>query len=257
MTIAEQIRDQIARFNKDYVFTASDFDIQNKGAVVKSLQRLASAGEIFKLAKGKYYKPRSTEFGTLKPSAYQIAKDFIEDNGKIIGYITGYTSYNAMGLTTQISSQIQIGTNKYRRTIKRDRYMISFIVQPNKITSNNIGILRILDAIRFIREIPATTPNEACLRLKEIIKALEDDQVGLLVKCALNYTNYVRALCGAILEDISCDNKLLMQLHASISSVTRYKLPISDSALPTKQNWNIYEPTRKLIALCQCCTSSF
>ncbi len=245
MTIAEQVRNQIARFGKDFVFTASDFDIQNKGAVVKSLQRLASAGEISKLAKGKYFKPRSTEFGSLKPSAYQIAKDFIEDDGKIIGYITGYSAYNALGLTTQISSQIQIGTNKYRRTVKRDRYTISFIVQPNKITSNKIEILRILDAIRFIREIPAATPNEACLRLKEIIRSLDDNQVGLLVKCALNYTNYVRALCGAILEDISCDDKLLMQLRVSISSVTRYKLPLSDSVLPTKQNWNIYEPTRK------------
>lgn len=127
---------------------------------------MAQGGELQKLAKGKFYKPRRTQFGVLKPSAYQIAKDYVERDGKLIGYITGYSAYNALGLTTQISSYIQIGTNKYRRSVKREKYTISFIVQSNTITRNNIELLRILDALRFIREIPGTTPDDACMRLK-------------------------------------------------------------------------------------------
>lgn len=247
MNVAKEIKKKIAGFPDDYVFTASDFDFepQNQAAVVKSLNRMAKSGEISKLAKGKFYKPRKTQFGVLKPSAYQIAKDFIERDGKIIGYITGYSAYNALGLTTQISSYIQIGTNKSRRSVKREKYTISFILQQNPITKKNIEILRILDAIRFIREIPATTPNEACLRLKEIVRNLNDEQREMLVKCVAKYTNYVRALCGAILEDIGCNDSILESIRKTLNGVTEYKLPISESVLPTKQNWRIYEPSRK------------
>lgn len=247
MNISKEIRKKIVVFPDDYVFKASDFEMesQNQSAVVKALNRMAASGEITKLSKGKFYKPRKTQFGELKPSAYQIAKDYIERDGKLIGYITGYSAYNALGLTTQISSYIQIGTNKSRRAVKRDKYTISFIMQQNTITKKNIEILRILDAVRFIREIPATTPNEACIRLKEIIKDLNDEQKEMLVKCSLKYTNYVRALCGAILEDIGYDGNSLDSIRKSLNGVTNYHLPISESVLPNKQNWRIYEPARK------------
>ena len=247
MNITKEIRKRISNFADDYVFTASDFDfgIDNQAAVVKALNRMAKSGEITKLSKGKFYKPRKTQFGELRPSAYQIAKDYIEKDGKLIGYITGYSAYNALGLTTQISSYIQIGTNQYRRSVRREKYTISFIKQPNPITKKNVEILRILDAIRFIREIPATTPDEACLRLKEIIRNLDDEQREVLIRCLLKYTNYVRALCGAMLEDIGCDSNLLVTIKNSLNGVTEYKLPISESVLPTKQNWKIYEPSRK------------
>ena len=247
MSVTKEIRKRISNFADDYVFTASDFDFgaDNQAAVVKALNRMAKSGEISKLSKGKFYKPRKTQFGELRPSAYQIAKDYIEKDGKLIGYITGYSAYNALGLTTQISSYIQIGTNQYRRSVRREKYTISFIKQPNPITKKNVDILRILDAIRFIREIPATTPDEACLRLKEIIRNLDDEQREVLIRCLLKYTNYVRALCGAMLEDIGCDSNLLVTIKNSLNGVTEYKLPISESVLPTKQNWKIYEPSRK------------
>lgn len=247
MTISKAIKQKIITFPDDYVFTIADFDFksQNQSAVVKALNRMAKSGEISKLAKGRFYKPRKTQFGELRPSVYQIAKDYIERNGKLTGYITGYSAYNALGLTTQISSYIQIGTNKSRRSVKREKYTISFILQRNPITRNNIEILRILDAVRFFREIPATTPDDACVRLKEIIRNLSNEQKGMLVKCLMNYTNYVRALCGAILEDVGCDKNLLESIRTSLNGVTEYRLPISEMVLPTKQNWRIHEPSRK------------
>ena len=247
MNITKEIRSKIAKFSEDYVFTISDFEMatQYQSAIVKALNRMVKSGDISKLSKGRFYKPRKTQFGELKPSAYQIAKDYIERDGKIIGYITGYSAYNALGLTTQISSYIQIGTNKSRRSVKREKYTISFILQQNTITKKNIEILRILDAIRFIREIPATTPDDACVRLKEIIRNLNEKQKELLVKCVIKYTNYVRALCGAILEDVGCNKNLLESIRKTLNGITEYKLPISESVLPTKQNWRIYEPTRK------------
>ncbi len=241
MKISDIIANKIDRFPVDYVFTYQVFEVEvsRKNSVVKALTRLADSGKIVRLSKGKYYKPRNTQFGTLKPSAYQIAKDFIEQDGKQIGYLTGYTAFSSLGLTTQISSYIQIGTNKYRRAVKRENYIISFIVQPNAIIPKNIELLRILDAVRFIREIPGTTPDEACLRLIEIFRELSTEQKSAMTTLALKYTNSVRALCGAILELTGANHLLLKKLQKSLNGVTEYKLPISETVLSTKSNWHI------------------
>lgn len=52
MNVTKEIRRRIARFSEDYVFTASDFEIetQNQSAVVKALNRMVKSGEISKLA---------------------------------------------------------------------------------------------------------------------------------------------------------------------------------------------------------------
>jgi hypothetical protein len=241
MKIIEQITSAIDRFPTDFVFTYTDVAVERgkEATIVKSLNRLAAADVITKLSKGKYYKPRQTQFGALKPSPYQITKDFIEKDSKLIGYLTGYSVFNDLGLTTQISNTLQIGTNKYRRAVKREIYTISFIVQPNTITKDNIGLLRILDAVRLIKEIPATTPNEACTRLKEIFRELTPEKRAKLTNLALQYTNSVRALCGAILESVGTEQVLLDKLQKSLNGVTDYKIPISENILPTKTKWRL------------------
>ena len=52
MNVTKEIRRRIAGFSEDYVFTASDFEIetQNQSAVVKALNRMVKSGEISKLA---------------------------------------------------------------------------------------------------------------------------------------------------------------------------------------------------------------
>ena len=74
MNITKEIRKRITKFADDYVFTSSDFDLgtDNQAAVVKALNRMAKSGEISKLSKGKFYKPRKTQFGELRPSALPL-----------------------------------------------------------------------------------------------------------------------------------------------------------------------------------------
>jgi len=52
----------------------------------------------------------------------------------------------------------------------------------------------------------------------------------------------VRALLGAMLEYIGRPTAIVRK---SLNGVSSYKLPISESVLPNKSNWNIYEPARK------------
>lgn len=241
MKVSEKIANKIERLPTDYIFTYTDFDIdvRRKDAAVKALNRMTAAGKISKLSKGKFYKPRRTQFGDLQPSPYQIAKDLLEQNGELVGYITGYNAFNDLGLTTQIPAALQIGTNKYRRAIKRGMYNISFVVQHNKITKKNIELLRILDAIRFVREIPATTPDEACSRLISIISQLPEEKIKMLATLVMKYSPAVQALCGAILENIGVEESIVKKISDSLNHVSTYNMSISESVLSNKNNWRL------------------
>ena len=138
-------------------------DQGNEGKAIKALavknNRAISAETILSKIKTKVQDPYS-----------QVVKDLLEEDGKIIGYLTGYSIYNQLGLTTQVSNTIQIGKNEIRPGFKRERYTIAFIKQKNTLTKENIPLLQILDAIRYIKKIPDATIESSCRRLSVILK---------------------------------------------------------------------------------------
>jgi len=241
LKIIDIVENKIDKIPLNYIFTYSDFISDNKGesSIIRALNKLAREGKISKLSKGKYYKSRSTKYGDTKPSAYEIVKDFIEKDGKLIGYLTGHAIYSDLGITTQISNKIQIGTNKYRRSLKRDKYTVSFVVQPNHITKDNYELLQVLDSMRFIKQIPASSPNEVCERLKWFVSQLSPQKRTTIVNLSLKYTDAVRALLGAILEDMNAEDQLLQKLKKTLNEISEYKLDISEKTLPNLKSWRI------------------
>jgi len=230
----------IDRFPKGYIFTYGDVDtdVQKKEAVIKALNRMVAAGKISKLSKGKFYKPESTQFGDLQPDRKQIVKDLLEDNGKITGYLTGLSIYNQLGLTTQVSNTLQIGKNQIRPSFKRERYTITFIQQKNTITRENIPLLQVLDAMRYIKKIPDTTIESSCKRLLAIVKDLPDKDKKSLVRLALKYPPATLALLGALLDQLR-KTDLTDRLLRSLNPITKYKLKGAARVLSTTAKWNI------------------
>lgn len=240
MKVTDYIVYTIDRLPKGYVFTYADFitEVNKKEAVIKALNRMATSGKITKLSKGKFYKPETTVFGTLQPNQYQIVKDWLEQEGKTIGYLTGYSIYNELGLTRQIGNIIQIGKNEVRPKLKRERYTISFIKQKNTITKENIPLLQLLDAIKYIKKIPDASIDNVCKRLLELIKALNEKDRLTLVRLAQKYPPATKALLGALLEQIG-DVVITETLQKSLNPITKYKLRGANKVLSTTEKWNI------------------
>lgn len=238
--MSEYISFTIDRLPKGYIFTYSDFDTEqnSKEAIIKALNRLATSGKIVKLSKGKFYKPETTPFGKLQPNQSQIVKDLLETDGKVTGYLTGFSIYNRLGLTTQISNTIQVGKNEVRPTFKRERYTISFIKQKNTITKENIPLLQLLDAIRYIKKIPDTNIVSACKRFLAIVKKLSEKDKNTLVRLALKYPPATRSLLGALLETVE-NSELTEPLRKSLNPITVYKLSGVNKVLPVAEKWNI------------------
>jgi transcriptional regulator NrdR family protein len=240
MKTAEYVRNKIGNYPRGYIFAYADFitAANKKEAVIKALNRLAAAGKIAKLSKGKFYKPENTAYGKLQPNQYQVVKDLLESNGKPIGYLTGYSVYNQLGLTTQVSNTIQIGKNEVRPAFKRERYTISFVRQKNTITKENIPLLQILDAIRYIKKIPDTTVDAACKRFLAIINNLKQQDKIAMVRLVQKYSPATRALLGALLDELG-ENSISEVLQKSLNPITIYKLQGAGKVLSTTKKWNI------------------
>ena len=240
MKVSEYIAFTIDRLPKGYIFTYSDFktEVTQKEAVIKALNRMVASGKIAKLSKGKYYKPENTPFGNLQPNQAQVLKDLLEENGKITGYLTGYSIYNQLGLTTQVSNTLQIGKNQVRPNFKRERYTIAFVKQKNIITKDNIPLLQVLDAIRYINKIPDANIDASCKRFLAIIKDFEDKEIKRLVRLALIYPPATRALLGALLEQLQ-QGKITKPLFKTLNPISRYKLISAAKVLSTAEKWNI------------------
>lgn len=240
MKVPEYIRNTIDRLPKGYVFTYEDFDIdvKKKEAIIKALNRMVDSGKISKLAKGKYFKPEKTPFGVLLPSQEQIVKDLLIENGKTVGYLTGYSIYNKLGLTTQVSNIIQIGKNQTRPKFKRERYTISFVKQKNTITKKNIPLLKILDSIKYIKKIPDTNVKTSCLRFLEILKGLNLDDQKELIRLSLKYPPSTRALLGALLDEI-LEKPITFTLKESLNPITKYEMSNANEVLTKTLDWNI------------------
>ena len=240
MSVTYILRNKIDRLPKGYVFTYEDFDIdvKKKEAIIKALNRMAGSGKIEKLAKGRYFKPEKTAFGTLQPSLEQIVKDLLKKDGKVIGYLTGYSIYNKLGLTTQVSNIIEIGKNQTRPKFKRERFTIAFVKQKNTITKKNIPILQILDSIKYIKKIPDTTIKASCLRLLEIIEPLSFNDKKELIKLSMKYPPSTRALLGALFDEIKT-RPTLKSLKESLNPITEYEFRGVQQLLEKASNWNI------------------
>ncbi|MFC6267474.1 type IV toxin-antitoxin system AbiEi family antitoxin domain-containing protein [Frigoriflavimonas asaccharolytica] len=239
MKTTDYIANTINRLPKGYVFTYDDFqkEVNNKEAIIKALNRMAVSGKIEKISKGKYYKPEKTVFGNLEPSQRQIVKDLLEDNGKVVGYLTGLSIYNQLGFTSQVSNTIQIGKNEIRPQFERGRYSISFVKQKNTINKENIPSLQLLDVLRFITKIPDSTIENTIKRFIELLKNKESKEISNLQRLALKYQPSVRALLGAILEQVNLDD--IEILKKSLNPITKYNFKGADKVLTTSEKWNI------------------
>ena len=240
MVASRLIENKIAGIEPIKVFTIEDLGFPKdwwENVRVK-LGRMVKAGLIEKVGRGKYYRPKTSVFGNIEPLPDEIVKDLMYRNGILTGYVTGYSVWNRMGLTSQISNMIIIGTSRRRDSLKRGKYDIRFIMQPNKITSDSIPLLQILDSLKLIKRIPDTTVDQSVRIIKKYISELDENRLSSLVKLAMKYPPRVRALLGAILESIG-NNQYIGKLKQSLNPTSTYAIGLTESTDMNLNDWNI------------------
>ena len=76
-----------------------------------ALKRTLEKGSTRRFVKGVYYKPIKSVFGEKPLNGDKLALQQLME--KELGYITGATLLNKLGLSTLLPREIQVATNKY------------------------------------------------------------------------------------------------------------------------------------------------
>jgi hypothetical protein len=241
MALATDIRRKVGGFPKGKTFGYEDLRIPkgDYATAAKALERLQKEGLIKKISKGVFYKPEQTVFGELQPDYSELLRPYLFENGKRVAYETGTSLYNRLGLTTQMAFRIKIASRGKRIRVNRGTLKVTPVKSYTEVTDNNYETLGLLDAFKDIKRIPDCPVAHAVRRLTAIIKELNDQQTTSLMRYALLYPARVRALVGAVLENIGQKEQGMKKLKDSLNPLTTIQLGLKETELPTQGNWYI------------------
>lgn len=135
--------------------------------------------------------------------------------------------------------RIKIASRKKRININRENLKADAVKSYTEVTDSNYEILGVLDAFKDIKTIPDCSIVQAIKRLSSIVNELNDKQTKSFIKYALMYPPRVRALAGAVLENLGKTSKGIEQLKESLNPLTTIKLGVNKGELPNQSNWYI------------------
>jgi predicted transcriptional regulator of viral defense system len=238
--ISKVVNASIAGIPEGMVFDYSYFNMPKSEEITlaKALSRLTSKGIIERLAKGKYYKPRNTIFGKLKPEENEIIKSLTYKGEQLTGYLTGIALYNRLGLTTQVPNILTVATNNILPTKKVNGYTVKYSKRNVEISEDTVYLLQLLDALKDIRKIPDAYVDQSFTILLERIKELNPSQQKNLLELARKYNPATRALTGALFEEYISGTKVA-NLKESLNGLSQYTIGLSKNLLPNQSDWNI------------------
>lgn len=158
-----------------------------KKAVNVNMARLEKADKILRIEKGVYCKKIKTAFGYYTPNKEALfCRQLLYDEDDVIGYETGLSVLNRLGLVSQMPKRKCIATNLYTKRVPAG---IQVEIRKPSVNVNraNYRYLQILDAIRDLDNAPvdAVRPEEL---LKGIVKTLALD-TDVLIFMARKFYN--------------------------------------------------------------------
>ena len=128
-----------------------------KKTVNVNMARLEKEGQIMRLTKGIYCRRVKTAFGYYTPDKETLfCKQLLRKENEIIGYETGLSALNRIGLVSQMPKRRCIATNLHTKRIP-EGMQIEIRKPPIVVNSGNFRYLQILDAIRELDMAPVDT----------------------------------------------------------------------------------------------------
>lgn len=238
MKAAQAIRTRITKEGPDSLWTFDDFGGLPGQAVAKTLSRLARDGFIQRVRKGLYYYPKQTALGLSQPSTSALLGKVITHSKDTPIYSGGTASFQNLGITTQIPAQYTLLCDMAPRTIQIGKVTA-------RIQRRNLDYLSgasqqdiwILDSIRNLKHVPDSTPEVAITKLMNKL-ATSNQSMKKLLRFAQGEPPRVRAILGAIAEQMGYQGPETKRLRKSLNPLTKYHLGIA-SVLPNAMTWNI------------------
>jgi hypothetical protein len=191
-------------------------------AVSQALSRLQRRGELIRIRKGLYYRPRRTVLGRSQPSRSAVARQSM----KHATHPAGVTAANLLGLSTQNPAVAQYATvasdppshlKGMRLSVRRPR--------------SREGLTEIEGAVlETLRERAKHSELEPEATKERLIAVIQ--RQGLFPRLAaagLAEPPRVRAMLGAIGQEIDADPALIVTLRESLNRLSRFDFGVLQS----------------------------
>ena len=213
----EAIRSKIAG-GGERVWRFADFSGLPATAVAQALSRLSRQGMIQRLGKGLYYRPRQTAFGESKPNSAQIRSLPLHRRGV---FPTGVAAANLLGFTTQSPARLEVATDGLslpRLIVGKDTVIHTRRPESWRELSETDAAL--FDFLRNRGEASELPPEETVGRLLDHFG--QPGRFERLLKVAASEPPRVRAMLGAIGQQLSQPENRLSTLRKSLNPLSRF-----------------------------------
>jgi hypothetical protein len=215
--VASLVQQRIER-GGERLWRFDDFSGLSFTAVAQALSRLTRAGTIERLSKGVYFHSRQTAFGKSRPNPIAVQK--LAGKRTTI-FPAGIAAASLLGFTTQNPGRSEVATTGLslpRKLVGEDTVIHTRRPAAWATLSERDGAL--LDFLRNQARASELSPKDTVKRTLAVMQ--EDGRYGRLFNVAQTEPPRVRAILGAIGEQLGKPAKSLQRLHASLNPLSRF-----------------------------------
>jgi hypothetical protein len=205
-------------------------------ATAQALSRLCCKGEIERLSKGVYYRPRQTAFGKSRPNPSAIQE--IAGRRKPM-FPSGLAAANLLGFTTQNAKRSEIATSATslpRKLVGSDA--VIHTRRPESWASLPTADAALLDFLRQGGKSSELSPADTIDRTIALLA--EPGRFDRLFKVADTEPPRVRALLGAMGQQLGKSPAAVRRLRESLNPFSRFDFG-TFSGLPNAREWQAKE----------------
>lgn len=149
-------------YNEPILISEISFNEYSLPWIKKEINKLCQEEKLVRFEKGLYYIPTKTILGMSKLDPRKvIMKKYIEDGNEQVGYFSGTTFLNMLGLSTQMPNVLEIYTNNENARVREVpvgsqkvvlRRARATINNDNAATMNFLELMNFIDAKYFDEE---------------------------------------------------------------------------------------------------------
>ncbi len=229
------VRNALAEFRENELIIASKLyreelsDKISEAAYYKTLQRMCESGELVKIAKGTYHLPKLGKYGVVPPSEKEIVSAFTENK---TGAVVGYSLYNALNLTTQISKNITVMSSAIEGNIKSIRNIIIHQV-PLEFTKEITNLIQGLEVLQNFYSIQDINYSAFLKFAEELASGYKKEAFEKIISTK----NYKKSTVS-FLQEILNYYKVQNNLGDYLSTLSEYKHPRMEELYETAREYH-------------------
>lgn len=213
-SVAATVRDRVTHGKTDY-WRYSDFADLPASAVAMALSRMARKGALDRVGKGVYYRPHPTAFGASGPAASAVTAQTL----RAPVHPAGLSAANLLGLTTQNPRRTE-----YATTAAAPPQALGDAVVHTGRPASRVGLSAedgaILETLRERARNSDLSPQRTIGRLRRLLA--DEDRFRTLAAVALAEPPRVRAMLGALGQELEMPESVLAPLRASLNPLSRF-----------------------------------